>query len=40
MRRLIRQLLDREHGCWTARELGVTEPLDAAIERVPVSDDV
>jgi DNA-binding transcriptional LysR family regulator len=34
MRRLTRQLLDREHGCWTARELGATEPLGAAIERV------
>ena len=34
MRRLTRELLDREHGCWTARELGPTEPLDMALKRV------
>jgi DNA-binding NarL/FixJ family response regulator len=34
MRRLTRQLLDREHRCWTARELGPTEPLDAGLSRV------
>ncbi len=34
MRRLTRQLLDREHGCWAAHELGPTEPLAVALARV------
>lgn len=34
MRRLTRELLDREHGCWTAREPHPTEPLDVAVDRV------
>lgn len=33
MRRFTRQLLEREHGCWTARELGVVEPLRDGLAR-------
>ncbi len=34
MRRLTRQLLDREHGCWAAHELGPTETLAGALIRI------